>query len=229
MSQNYPKQPVSEREFILKNLPEGTHRVQVTNEKGVIEYKRPEEVDILKDDIMLNSRGEPILMMGKPGRKRRPLNPASPALASVAQAREDHIELDSVLLRAKKEATGEDTLDAIILGLSEEAAVLEFDRIEAQRKGEDGSNYAIKRARVLRQIGDLILKRRSQRKGSAVEIESEEFKVLFLFLLETFRGAMESSGARSELIETTFTKLTGTLDATWIQEAKTRMKQVAKP
>jgi hypothetical protein len=223
------KQPVSDREFILKNLPEGTHRVQVTTESGSLEYKRPEEVDVIKDEIMLNTRGEPILMMGKPGRKRRPLNPASPALASLADAREEHVQYDSVLARAKKEATGDDTLDAIILGLSEEAAILEFERAEALRKGEDGSNLAVKRARILTQISDLILKRRSSKKGSAVNIDSEEFKVLFLFLLETFREAMESSGCRSELVETTFTKLTGSLDSNWMQEAKTRMKQVAKP
>jgi hypothetical protein len=229
MSAQPASQTKADREYILENLPEGTHRVQVTNATGGLEYKRPEEVDVVDDKIMLNSKGEPILMMGKPGRKKKPLAALSPQLAAVAQAREDHLESNVLVSNVKKEANGDDALDEIILGLSQEAAVLEFDRLEAQRHGDDGAPYAVKRARILRSMGDLILKRRALSKGSAVDMDSDEFQALFTFLLETFRGAMEESGCRPELIETTFTKLTGNLDDSWAQEAKGRMKDVAKP
>ena len=229
MSAQPASQTKADREFILENLPDGAHRVQVTNSQGSLEYKRPEEVDVNADEIMLNSRGEPILMMGKPGRKKKPLAPVTPQLAALEQAREDHLETNALISNVKKEANGDDALDEIILGLSQEAAVLEFDRLEAQRHGTDGSALAVKRARVLRSMGDLILKRRSLIKGGAVNMDSEEFKALFMFILETFREAMEDSGSRPELIETTFTKLTGNLDDSWYQEAKGRMRDAAKP
>ena len=66
-----PLQTLADREYIIANLPEGTHRVQVITSQGKQQYKRPEDVNIVEDEIVLTNNGSPVVMRGKPGRRSK--------------------------------------------------------------------------------------------------------------------------------------------------------------
>lgn len=216
-----------QREELLSRMPPGVRRVAVLGLDGKQSYKRPDEVDLDNDEIMLNNSGEPIVMKGKPGRKARPkLVAATPQAAAAVEARIDHIAQDSILIQAISNAEGDGVLNAIMQGMAEEAAQIEFDRHEAASKGESTSNLAARRARVLKAMADTWLKRKQQISGGVIDLDSPAFHALFGLILQTFKEAMEEAGTRKEHIETIFAKLVMALqDETWKQDAVARMKE----
>jgi hypothetical protein len=212
---------------MLANLPGGTRRVQVTLPNGQKQYKRPEEVDLVQDEIILTKGGLPVIMRGKPGRKKQGtgLQPATPNIAEVVEAREEHLETSNLIRLLKLDPESDASIDAVILGLTEEATILEFERLEAQRLGKDGTGIAMKRSRVLKAISDVQLKRKSLTEGGVIDLDAPTFAALFQFILETFKGAMKSAGVRPEAVEQTFTSLVATLrEDNWRSEAKAKMK-----
>ena len=141
------RQTKEDREYILANLPGGVRRVQVIEPNGKQVYKRPDDVDVVRDQIMLASDGTPICMRGKPGRKpKAQLNPVTPQIAEVEQARQEHISQDPLRHAAKKDAESDEVLNGIIAAMADEAAAIEFERGEAARHGQDTTNHSSKRA-----------------------------------------------------------------------------------
>lgn len=219
-----------DREYILQNLPDGTRRVCVVNATGKQSYKRPEDIDLDLDEIALNGNGEPVIMRGSPGRKARSttLPPVTPQVAAVLDAREEHVEHDGVLKEIKKNPESDDAFNLMVQGMALEASILEFERTEAQRHGQDVTEHAVKRARVLKAMAELSLKKRSMFQTGMIDMDSPQFKALFKYLLESFKGALKESGARSEMVESVFNHLVKGMDDDWNQEAKRRMKEAAK-
>jgi len=219
------RQTKQDREYILANLPSGTRRVQVVTAQGQTQYKRPDDVDLDRDEIVLSQGGLPVVMRGKPGRKKRiQLNPVTPQIQEVEEAREEHISTSSLVQEVGKDPESDDTFESIIRGMAEEASSMEFERLEAQRHGQDSSNHSVKRTRVLKAMADLLLKKKQIAEGGMVDMDSPQFKALFEFALETFKESMASSGCRPELTESVFTNLVSSLDDDWKQEARRRMK-----
>ena len=223
------KQSLEDRKYILANLPEGTRRVQVTNTEGKIEYKRPEDVVLQEDVINLASNGTPVVMRGKPGRRARvALPPANPQIAAIEVAREEHIAADPVGREISKDPVSDDAVEELLKGMAREASSLEFERLECHRNGREATNISTKRARVLKAMADLVLKKRQIAEGSDIDLDSPQYKALFGHTLETFKDSMQEAGCRPELVETVFTNFVNNLDETWKQDARRRMKDSVK-
>jgi len=220
----------TDREYIIANLPDGVRRVQITEPSGKQVYKRPEDIDLNHDQIMLSLGGTPIVMRGRPGRKpKAQLKAVTPQIAEVDEARNDHISHSALLREARKDAEGDGVLNSILEAMAEESAAIEFERDEAARHGQDTANLSAKRARVLKGMADTWLKRKHQIEGGVIDIDAPAFQALFKFILETFKEAMGGAGARPELVETTFEKLVAALgEEAWKQDARLRMKDVIK-
>ena len=170
------KQTRDDRRRLLANLPEGAKRVQVKAPDGRMQYKHPSDVDVDLDEILLASDGSPIIMRGNPGRRPKTvLKPVNPQTAQVAEARDDHITANPLVSSAKDNPEGDAVLDAIVIAMAEEAAAVEFERMEAERHGEPTSNISAKRARILKGMADTYLKRR-EKMDSLIDLDSPAFK-----------------------------------------------------
>ena len=210
---------------ILGSLPPETKRVQVIGADGRTAYKRPDDVDVDADQIALGSDGKPVIMRGRPGRKPKVhLQPVNSNVEEVVEARDAHVAASSLLGAAKKNPEGDDVLNEIIAAMAEEAATVEFERLEAERHGTPTSSISAKRARILKGMADTYLKRRDKGEGG-VDMDSPAFEAVMGFMFETIQGVMRESGMRKEHIETVFAKLAKTLDASWKAEAQARMKK----
>ena len=218
-------QSPADRSDILSNLPVGTRRVQVLR-AGKQLYRKPDEVDVEGDEIVLTSEGLPVVMRGRPGRKpKSQLKPVSVEAAEVDEARQQHLEESEIRKEAEADCEGDALFDEVIKALAEEVAALEFEREEAARHGLDTSDLSLKRSRVLKSLADTLLKRRSLT-GGMVDLDSPAFKALFGLMLETFKESMIGAGCRSEQIEAVFASLVRDLsDESWRQDAKSRMKE----
>jgi hypothetical protein len=226
MAQPQKRQTRADREYILKNLPQGTKRVQVLSSQGKVSYKHPEDVDLDHDEIKMASDGTPIVMRGKPGRKPKTnLQPVTPQINEVVQAKNEHLDNDDLTREIMSNPEGEGVLDTVLVGLAQEASSIEFERLEAERHGRDTVNISSKRARVLKAMADTVLKKKALAAGGVIDLDSPAFKIIFGMVLETFKGAMKDSGARPELIETTFSNLVKALDDNWKEDARQKMKE----
>lgn len=218
-----PKQTPMDKQRIIRCLPPGTSRLQVIDGDGKTRFKLPGDIED-EDQIVMKGNGEPVVMLGRPGRKSKTELPIDPAVADVLEAKQEHVESSLLISAAKNNPEGDDVLNHLIVAMAEEATSLEFERKEAERKGEDSSSYSAKRARVLKGLADTWLKRKERIEGAILDLDSPSFEVLMSFILETFRDAMKDSGMRGEMIETTFNKLAKKLEQGWKEEAKARMK-----
>jgi hypothetical protein len=208
----------------IASLPPGTTRVQVTDEFGKTRYKKPSEIAD-NDVILRNSNGDPIVMTGRPGRKKKPdMQPANAAVAEQLRAKEMFVEEDELLETIRQNPEGSAVLDFVMQGLAEEAASLGFERAEAERKGESTSQISMRRINAYKAVGESWIKRKEQLANGGVDMESPAFKRLFQFIMDTFREALEEDvKARPEMIETIFTSFSRRLDDDWTREATKRM------
>lgn len=219
-------QTQDEKRRLLRQLPPGTHRVQVLTSRGKTKFKRPEEVEAT-DKIVINGTGNVVVMRGKPGRKpKATVDPVSDEVRDIMAARETHFTESDLLGAATEDPSGDPVLDYVLRGMAEEVTSLEFEKILAERHGSDTSGLSSKRLRGLKALGETWLKRREKLQAGVIDIESETFKALFSFALETFRESMKDAGIRPEHVETVFTRLSKRLDGpSWKQEAQARMRE----
>ena len=211
---------------VLATLPPDTTRVQVTDEFGKTKYKKPADIRST-DTILLNGNGTPIVMTGRPGRKKKPeMKPANDNVAEMLRAKEDFVEDDELLEKVRENPEGGTVLDHVMAGLAEEAASLAFERTEAERKGESTSQISMRRINALKAVGDSWIKRKEQLASGGVDMESPAFKRLFQFILDTLRDALEEDvKARPEMIETIFTAFSRRLDDDWTRDANKKMSE----
>lgn len=219
------KLSTQDKDRILRNLPQGTTRVQVVNPKGKTAWRKPADVGP-QDQIMFNGAGDPVVMRGSPGRKRKvELEPINDNVAEIVEAKADHMANDELSSAVAANPDADNVLDIVMRELSNEAASLQFERQEAEREGRDTSQYSLRRARILQSVGDMFLKRKEKLDAGMLDIEAPAFEILFSFMLETMRESMVEAGLRPEIIETTFAKLGKRLENGWREEAKARMRE----
>jgi len=210
---------------LLRNVPDGTTRVQVTNSAGKVQWKKP--IDVAgTDTLVFNKDGNLRTMQGKPGRKSKvALQPLDDDIAEIVEAKEEHIETDPLLQVLQNDPESDSVLDMVMLGLAEESASLEFERHEAERHGRDTSTHSLRRSRVLKATGDMFLKRKEQLVANAIDLDSPAFETLFKFMMETFRESMTEANLRPEHVETVFSKLSKRLESGWKEEARARIRE----
>jgi len=212
------------RADLLAKIPPSATRVQVKTAKGEQKYK--EIIDLAdSDEIQTNKFGDPIVMKGSPGRKTAvDVGPINATVAVLLQRKRDVLDQDPVLLKTKKAPDSPDVLHEVIIGLSEEAASLKFERDEAAREGKDTSGLSAKRVQALRAVGDTWLKRMDQMAGKLIDLDSLGFSALFKLMMETMRESMTAAKLRPEQIETVFAKFAALVNDEWKIEARNRMK-----
>lgn len=219
-----------ERTKLLEMLPQGIARVRVTSAEGKQCYKAvPDILDT--DTVDLTAAGKPIVMRTAPGRpqgSKTTLSPVSKQAEEVSQAKDSHEALSDLVAVTRQNSEADAVFHTLMNGLATEITSLEFERKEAERKGEDTSNISSKRVRAIKTMTDAWLKKREKVDSGTIDMEGVAFKTLFSFMLETVRGAMGDSGMRPEHIETVFAKLSKRLADGWAEDAKARMREATK-
>jgi len=208
-------------------IPDGAQRVRVTDEKGKACWRRLDAV-LPTDTIDLTGKGHPQWMYNQVGRpKTQQLHeivpPATAVIGDLIRARQALMRSDPVILAAESTPESPEVLNQVLIALSEEAASLRFERLEAERNGNDTSPFSVRRVAALKAIGDAWIKRKEQIQSREIDLESPVFGELLKLISETFARSMVEAGVRQEMMDTVFAKFTRQLDDTWKNEAKSRM------
>ncbi len=213
------------RSVLLRQVPEGTSRIKVRDIQGKIRYR---EMDQLADDdvIQIKKDGTPVVMKSHPGRKQAiELVPANDVIKEILKRKREVLDDDYILKALKANPDSPDVLHQVIAAIGEEAASMGFERMEAERKGESTIGVSSKRVVALRSVADTWLKRQEQLAERLIDLDSQAFKVLFRYIMDTFRESMTSTHLRPEQVDTVFARLSTMLNDEWEAEAKNRMKR----
>jgi hypothetical protein len=215
----------------LALCPPGTLTVQVTTELGAVKYKSLAEL-VDTDEINLRPDGVPIVTRKPSGRppgpsKQTVLRPTTPGVQALVKSKTEFMKADPVFQAAQEDPDNPDVLHQVVLGLTQEAASLAFERAEAERNGLETSNISIRRVNALKAVGDTWLKRKEQLSSVSLDIGSPPFRVFLKELSSTFKDAMEASGLRPELIETIFSKVGKAMDDDWSSAVRAKMKSAS--
>ena len=216
-----------EQSKLLKKVPEGADRIQVKTETGKTRYRKIHEL-LDTDVIQVKKNGDPIVMMDSPGRRGEVyIGPASPLVAETLRHKEESLRDDPVRKEVTENPESPDVLHQVIVGLSEEAASIHFERQQAERRGDETSILSNRRIAALKAVGDTWLKRREQIQARGVDMDTPAFEAVLRFLLETFKEALDACGVRPQMSDTVFAQLGKVLDDdSWKDEAKRRIKNI---
>ena len=221
------------REQLLALIPGEATRVKVHDEKTHERWRDIEGGDfsaILPSDKILIVSGKPVTMKKKPGRRKKAPAPKAPppvsqTVATLQAAKAAFFDSDPLLRQIDSGVESEDILHLVMRGFAQEAASLNFERIEAERNGKETSQLSIRRINALKALGETWIKRKEQLSGNTIDMESSAFVLLFGFMLETFRESMLQGNVPRDQAETVFARLSDRMDDdTWEQEARNRMK-----
>lgn len=236
------KLPKLTKEEILARVPPGHTRIKVQDRHGQKKYRKLDEIYATDTLLVSPVTGQPFTMEKEPGRppKEEPPKEQTQAVAKadelaaravnsyVAESvRQRHlgIQQDPILRTAKTDPESSDLLHNVVIALAEEAASLGHERLEAETAGRETSQISVRRVNALKAVAETWLKRKDQVVNKEIDLSGVPFQALFNFIMETFRGAMEDSGMRSESVGMVFDKVTAKMQDGWEVEARNRMKQ----
>jgi len=223
-------EPNGVRKFQGYLIPATAQRVKVLDDKGQTRLRKIEELKA-GDTLSLNDSGLPVFVegqIGKPPATKKTddaMPPASPLIGDILKIKQGMLRNDPIIQAAETTPESAEVLNQVLLGISEEAASLRFERMEAERNGEDTSQLSMRRVQALKAIGDTWIKRKEQIQHRGIDLESPAFRAVFEFIAETYARAMQNAGVRQELVDSVTAQFSKLLDDAWMTEAKSRMKE----
>ena len=213
-----------ETRHILNGLSPQVQRVHVLRDDGSQKWVAPADVEDTDLLIFKPDGITPMVMLNVPG---RPANPqaVSAATAQNVTAKSQSVSRDHLVRLATNDPEDPGVLDSVIRGLAEESASLKWEREAAETRGDDTSQYSVRRGRLLTSIGDQWLKRREVSSTRMIDLDGPAFKALFSFMVGTFRDAMLDAGTRQEMVDRTVAKFGAKMGPEWEKAARDAMVQ----
>jgi hypothetical protein len=225
-----PKQKQKQLDLIAL-APPGSKRIKVRDISGKELYR---DIDKVRDGDEILTKEEngaqvPIVMRGSPGRRKSQNKPVTPEVKEITVRKKKFLAADSLLKKTRADPDSSEVLHEVLMGISEEVGSLAFERLEAERKGEETSQISVRRIQGLKSVAETWLRRRDQLGAKSIDIESPAFQAAMQFVLETMKSAMVSVEVQPELIQTIFSKFAVlTKKESWEPELKTRIKNTIK-
>ncbi len=209
-------------------VPSGSSRIKVIDDKGAVRWRKLDEV-LSTDAPDLDRQGKPtfIAKIGRPPKVDLldVLPPVTTVVGDLIKIKAATMRSDPIIQVAQDTPESTDVLHQVMMGLAEEQASMRFERMEAERQGRDTSTLGMRRAQVLKALGDSWIKRKEQLQSRAIDIESPVFEAVLRFLSETFSTSMQAAGIHEATINSVFNHLTKKIeDPSWKTELKSRMK-----
>lgn len=175
----------------------------------------PKSVDFLK--VTRRGRGRP---------RKVELLPENKAVEAIVKARDQHVGNDGLLKALKKDPNSLNVLDQIVKQMAYEASMLDFERQELQRKGEDASVVSGKKILALARTADLYFKKRDAVLDQAFDFKSKRFEKLLEWLfMKVVKKSAQEAGLSGEQLTILFNKISEKFeDERWTEDAMAHIK-----
>lgn len=128
-------------------------------------------------------------------------------LAEEVKARRNYVN-NQPLVRASKDKTGAgQMMDLLVQEITEELAHLKYERRLATKGGKNTANYSVGRMNSLKNLAELIMKRREADRDEELDLRSARFQAVFKIWMEFFGDSMEKSGIEPKVIDLVFNQM----------------------
>lgn len=214
---------------IRNKIPADAYSVQVKDRLSAEKkYKIPKDIEP-DDQVCLNTKGLPIVMMTSPGeahKKVEVLAPPTKEASALLLKREEHMDADNLLQIIRADPGSVQMLDEVLMGLAEEQSSISFERKLASVNGKPTSELAMRRSNILKSMADTWLKRKEQVTTRGVDMTSPAYNVFIQEVLMAFKDALTKAGHKDEAIEVVFASLAAIMNDSWQTAVKIKMDRV---
>lgn len=214
-------------EEIKRIMPLGTRSILVLDDRtGLKKYKH---LDKLSEDDIVQFKADgvtPIVTKKSPKVARVTIEPVTPMAAELVKQKGVALKIDPILAIAKANPESPDILSQIVLELGDEAASIKFERKQAEIRGEKTSELSMRRINSLKAMGDMWLKRREQIVSRGIDMNSPAYRIFMKEVLSAFQESLVKSGARPEMVETVFSKLSKIMNESWEFDVRHKIQNV---
>lgn len=121
--------------------------------------------------------------------------------------REQYVKGQELVQIAERGGSTEEWIDTTLKEIAEEAAHLKFERRKASREGKSTANFANLRVGTLRQLTEVLLKRKEAALAERLDLKSPRFQKVLKLWMEFVYVSMQKSGVEDEVIDLVFNQM----------------------
>jgi hypothetical protein len=129
------------------------------------------------------------------------------ALDEDVRKRIKYVNGQEIVTTIKKGSSTAETIDVLLLEIAEEISHIKFERRREAKKGKSTLNYTISRVNGLKNLAELLLKRKEAALAERLDLKSERFQKIFQIWMEFFYDAMEKCGIEERIIDLVFQQM----------------------
>ena len=130
----------------------------------------------------------------------------------VLPSKDEVIKRDALLKGMLNDDGVFDLLDVVLAEMAEEGASLKYERIKKEFNDESTDRISLRRANILKMIGDSLIQKRNLALNDLVNLKSPQWQVVFKQLMDRVQQTFLDLDYSSEQVELFFQKLQGNLE-----------------
>ena len=129
------------------------------------------------------------------------------ALDKDLRKRIDYVNGQEIVKSIKKGASTAEVIDTLLLEIAEEVSHIKYERRKISKEGKSTLNYTISRVNSLKNLAELLLKRKEAALAERLDLKSERFQKIFQIWMEFFYDAMGKCGVEEKIIDLVFQQM----------------------
>lgn len=123
------------------------------------------------------------------------------------RARANYVKGQELVALAKKSASTEEWIDALLIEIAEESAHLKFERRKASKEGKSTANMSVLHSGVLRTLMETLLKRKEAALAERLDLKSPRFQKILGLWMDLVYNSMQKAGVGEEIIDLVFNQI----------------------
>jgi hypothetical protein len=129
------------------------------------------------------------------------------AVEKEVREREQYVKKQELVQATDRGASTAELIDLALKEIAEESAHLKFERRKATRDGKNTASFTVMRIGALRQLTEVLLKRKEAALAERLDLKSPRFQKILLAWMEFVHSSMQKSGIEDEDIDVVFKQM----------------------
>lgn len=121
--------------------------------------------------------------------------------------RDTFIKSQELMQAVEKKASTSEWIDIVLQEIAEESTNLKYERRKAAKEGNNTANFTVMRVGTLRQLAEVLMKRKDISSSEKLDLKSERFQKVFKMWMEFFYHSMMKSGVEETIIDLVFQQM----------------------
>lgn len=121
--------------------------------------------------------------------------------------RDNFVKSQELVLAIERGASTTELIDLSLREIAEESSHLKYERKKASKEGKNTANYTVMRIGALRQLAEVLLKRKEAALAERLDLKSERFQKIFKTWMKFVYESMIKAGVEETVIDLVFAQM----------------------